>query len=374
MLSYEKKHLRNAWCLLSALREDLENVSLSVELQEHCIGRIKEAEAKVRFHKGQAKNMPSRKDASMKKVELYQYYIFIYKCFGDAIAFLNYDRFSLKQFYFDVDGPNPKQSGGFISGKKGFNLEWTSLVTLSERNIGSLLCDITNIIRFGDICVLGLEEPAVIEIKTSKTKDRRGARQRQKLKKLAEFMDTDVSDQLRGGARTERREAPSTIPPVGEVFDKTADEAREKGFAFTQASKGIFLACIYENGLLERLNEIPVEKPLVSDLNRLKNAKDWAPMYPFTLQFRSFDNLWDFIIGKIILVSFVDFAAIQEAFAMYGYRAEYRPDEAMPLDLYYGPATQPTQVGHIFQRLFYELLPIEWLVQTTTHIIQFSKE
>jgi hypothetical protein len=123
---------------------------------------------------------------------------FVWRTFGDAIAFLYMDKFAIKQTFYSIHSTAPQQSAGFLSDKIGLVMEVAAVEEALKRGIPALLTDITNTIRHGDICLLIGPDPMLIEIKTSKKLDRRGRRQRDELRELEAFFRSDKTDRLRG--------------------------------------------------------------------------------------------------------------------------------------------------------------------------------
>lgn len=173
-------------CEIHAFSDELDNFPRLLGIQKRLINAISETEAEIR--KAKIIGCDARD---------WQYVRYNFQCLGDSLAFLYMDRFALKQTFFDVDSQNPKQSGGFISDKSGHETEVFWLETAISHNVPAILCDITNVLRYGDICLLGDSDPLPIEIKSSKTKDRRGKRQLQKLKSLYDFFKSDQREGFR---------------------------------------------------------------------------------------------------------------------------------------------------------------------------------
>ena len=99
--------------------QDLDDFPSLMKIQRQLVEAISETELEIRGAK-KAKIDPRG----------WQYVRYNFLCLGDCLAFLYIDRFALKQTFFDVDTVNPKQSGGFISGKVGHAAEM-SLLELS---------------------------------------------------------------------------------------------------------------------------------------------------------------------------------------------------------------------------------------------------
>ena len=129
--------------------------------------------------------------------------MYIWRCFGDAIAFLFMDKFALKQTFFNTHNCNAKQDAGFLAGKAGLSGEWMVMEEFLSKGIPALISDLTNTIRHGDVCVMIGPEPHLIEVKSG-TLDSRGRRQKNSIRQLMEFFKTDEAEGLRGLGKVRR--------------------------------------------------------------------------------------------------------------------------------------------------------------------------
>jgi hypothetical protein len=192
--------------LLTKLRDDLDDLDSLRRLQQLLVGEIMRAERSGRKVKAdlnavQASGGPSKakRASSLKsRLEKIRQLAFVWRTFGDAIAFLYMDKFAIKQTFYSIHSTAPQQSAGFLSDKIGLVMEVAAVEEALKRGIPALLTDITNTIRHGDICLLIGPDPMLIEIKTSKKLDRRGRRQRDELRELEAFFRSDKTDRLRG--------------------------------------------------------------------------------------------------------------------------------------------------------------------------------
>jgi len=157
--------------------ENLADLQKLLDIQKQLISAILYSEKEIKKYK----------DENINPKE-WQYIRYNFLCLGDSLAFLYIDRFALKQTFFNVQNANPKQSGGFISGKFGLVGELSLLTNAISSGVPAVLCDLTNVIRYGDICLLGANDPVPIEVKSSKKKDSRGKRQNKKLQALSNFL------------------------------------------------------------------------------------------------------------------------------------------------------------------------------------------
>jgi hypothetical protein len=72
-----------------------------------------------------------------------------------------FDRYDLKPLAF-------KQSPGSLRGKIGRRKELYILHALLNQNLRVILCDLTNVLRYGDICAEKFKLPLPLEIKSSR--------------------------------------------------------------------------------------------------------------------------------------------------------------------------------------------------------------
>ncbi|MBS1089509.1 hypothetical protein [Gluconobacter wancherniae] len=199
--------------------KNLNDLSRLLEIQKRIVTLISEAEKEIQSAK-QAKHDP--KD--------WQYIRYNFLCIGDFLAFLYLDRFAFKHTYFDVETYQPKQSGGFISGKSGYENEMRCLEAVISLGVPAVLCDITNVLRYGDICVLAGNDPSFVEVKSSKTKDRRGRRQEKKLQTLCDFLISDRAENFRGRRGvTIRQEISNTPISYANEMQEAVEEAMKVG-------------------------------------------------------------------------------------------------------------------------------------------------
>jgi len=105
--------------------------------------------------------------------------IFIWKCFGDALVCVYVDTFSVKHAFFEIDRLDIKQNAGMISNKEGLQQETALLLEIIDLGVPAVLCDITNVLRHGDLCLClpDRSDPILVEVKSSPRLNQRGKRQ-----------------------------------------------------------------------------------------------------------------------------------------------------------------------------------------------------
>lgn len=127
MLGYRKRSFARAHALLHTLRADLEDLATLRDLQKLLLREIIRAEEKIRelkteltTMKGTAESAAARRSAYLEnRIEGFRQRAYIWRCFGDAIAFLYMDKFALKHCFYSTENTSAKQDAGFIMGKEG---------------------------------------------------------------------------------------------------------------------------------------------------------------------------------------------------------------------------------------------------------------
>ena len=193
MLGYRKHSFARAHTLLRRLRENLEDLEALRELQTLLLLEVVRSEEKVRRDKMEVRGIENSDAVSDAKrleylagrIEGYRQCAYIWRSFGDAIAFIYLDTFSLKQCFYSTATTSPKQDAGFILGKEGLGNELIILDSALKQGVPALLVDLTNTIRHGDVCLLGDSDPFLIEAKLGKNLNSRGKKQKRNLGKTA---------------------------------------------------------------------------------------------------------------------------------------------------------------------------------------------
>lgn len=216
------KSMPQALSQLQELQSDKERIQLLLPLQKILVRQIISIEKgikrlqRARKRLSRSKSVPRIPSERFKtkvikqlimecdgRIAIYRRQLFCWRCIGDGIAAIYQSKYSLKQLHFD-DQHNQKQDAGFLSGKVGFKQEYKMLVKGIRMGVPVLLCDLTNIIRHGDLCLLAAHEPVLIEMKSSGNRNKRTARQQEQLHELSRFFNSDTIENYRGVPLTER--------------------------------------------------------------------------------------------------------------------------------------------------------------------------
>ncbi|AGB71843.1 MULTISPECIES: hypothetical protein [Rhizobium] len=334
MLGYRKRSFDRAHGLLAVLRNNQINLTALRELQGLLLAEIILTEGRIRTLKSELKTIdPDAPDANLKRfvylsnrIEGLRRCAFIWRCFGDAIAFLYMDKYALKQTVYNTDNYNAKQSSGFIGGKDGLDAELSLLDDCIAKGIPALLVDITNTIRHGDVCIMVGSDPILIEVKNSaKRLNPRGRKQARSLELLTEFFETDRAKGLRGMPEVRRHAQKVMEEDYAALMNVCIANVGEAGYAVEQPEKGLFYFAA-RNALAdlpELFRDLGLREPLIYPWNMLKSQQTWVPFIPFTLTIQDKEALWDFVQGKLYIMVLLEIDRLEEIAAEFGAKATY---------------------------------------------------
>jgi hypothetical protein len=255
-----------------------------VLLAERAILRHKEILRRLRLElkigwksKDAATKLRKRMARGLGYIGGYYKQIYIWKCFGDGLAFAYLDKFAVKHAFFETKSYNVKPAAGMLTGKAGLVYELASLLSAIERDVPAILCDITNTLRYGDICLLGGSDPCLLEVKSSAKLNQRGKRQALSLKTLTDFLETDLAENFRGLPEVRRSVVDVPERTHGEALNRCIEEADRSGYAVVRPEPGLTYIAIYGSGK-------PMETIIPNDLkgrqiffmlNTEKNSGTW---------------------------------------------------------------------------------------------------
>lgn len=398
----KKRAFRELLDLLRLIEIDPHNVQAVREINQRLIKLIFGVEEAIAHHLASKKELrktlklarPSRLEADelrrkIKRIESYiraqRDQMYVWKCFGDALAFSFLDPLSIKHMFFDTADYEVKQDAGTLSGKSGFIAEKDVLEDALNHGVPAVLCDLTNTLRFGDICLLGGSDPYPIEVKTSPRLNQRGKRQQTKLRELRCFLQNDIAENFRGQkGRTSRVISGEQIYHT-EVLNTTVQRAYAEGYATHSPEEGLYFLCIKtdwpsgKTSIDVALEEINLDAPEVFDLNHFKNGHGWAFYLPFLLSIRDPEHLLDFLEGRLYIIVFVEATMLASRFEGDGWEARYRPGEMYPIQCLHGETGAYYGVSSQFiARAALEFLSFESIVSTQkvmpTHLKEISEE
>jgi hypothetical protein len=368
--------------MLNALRTNHDDLDTLKALQQLLCREILRAERKIRELKSELRNNKNtggaiagkRSSFLTNRIEGVRQSAYIWRCFGDAIAFTYMDKFALKQCFYSTKTPTVQQGAGFIADKVGLANEIALLEFALEKEVPALLVDLTNTIRHGDICLMGGSDPTLIEVKTSQKLNSRGRKQRERLDTLKRFFETDRSDGLRGFPQVHRQAF--EVPERTYIGDLNACivDALNDGYAVRSPERGLFYIVIAQNGVKipDVLQPLGLKEPWVFMLNQFKTERAWAPYLPFILAIHDKDHLWGFIRGDLYIIVILESGTLCQIAIENGYEAKFDQDDMdYPLRIHIPGTDGPGGTSSNFlARIGMEFVSPEWAVLTS---IQMSK-
>lgn len=386
MLSYAQLDLAKALLLLHTLKAAPERLELVLALHRHIIRAIVRTELRIqRLRKKRLlvsaapKRQVTREVAKERKEMISSlrdreqeltHLLFLWRCFGDGIAFIYQSKYSLKHLYFDGEY-KPKETAGFmtVNGrlKRGFAREYRVLVSGIKHNVPVVLSDITNIVRHGDVCALGGADPLLIEVKTSGNRNARTGRQDEQRRLLAEFYANDGAPEFRGAINVRREELTLAEVEYESIANQCINEALQSGWCTAKPEPGItYLACTRVD--YEKLEQLGFGRSTFGVI--LSAQSNHLPSYPFTLSLTP-ANCLAFMQQRFSLFVFIDLAEVKSAFARRGVYATVLMDGTHALQITKTP--EDLMLGTyrvselLFSRISAEFLSVEWFAE------EFSK-
>jgi hypothetical protein len=215
MIGYYKKHVLALSERVHNIRQNTADLDLLIETQLYILKRVLITEERKSQYKSQVSALKgelrgrrlAKKDAALLKSKIgrlgmrvkdCQWLLYIWRCFGDAIAFSYLDKWAIKPFYFESKTTHIKQSAGHMGGKDGLYREFALVLDARKHEVPALLTDLTNTIRHGDVSLLGASDPYVIEVKSSANVNQRVVRQSESIRDIHSYMENDGAENVRG--------------------------------------------------------------------------------------------------------------------------------------------------------------------------------
>jgi hypothetical protein len=377
MLGYRKKSFARAHELLGTLRSNLEDMDTLKELQQLIAREIVRTEKKGREVRGNLKAVQHNGGAASQKragslksrLESIRQVAYIWRCFGDAIAFSYMDKFALKQCFYSAHSTNPKQGAGFLSDKLGLPAEIKFVEMALQQNVPAILTDITNTIRYGDVCLMGAPDPHLVEVKSSRNLDRRGKRQQRELEGLLQLFQTDKADNWRGMGPVRRIAFERQERNHIDQLQSSIATGLKNGHSVSQPEPGLYYIVLADGAppVPEVMKSLSFTSPWFFFLNSMKNERSWSPYLPFTLSIKNCDHLWAFIRGAIFILVIVDFEELANVARAAGAVANVDlNDKEYPLQITIPHMEAAAKVSsHILTRIGLDFVSPSWLIKSS---------
>lgn len=290
--------------------------------------------------------------------------LWLWRLFGDSVAHLYLDKFAIKHTFFETDTYDVKPDAGMMTGKSGLGGEIGLLLEALKHDVPAILCDVTNVLRYGDVCLLGESDPYLIEVKTSARLNQRGKRQAAKLERLQEFLKTDVATNFRGNPGEVRRVSVEVAEwSHAERLNECIVEAKANGCAIVSPEPGLSYVAIYDSdrcdmSKIDQSNGIAV----YCSWNDAKNIPNWTYYVPFLITIRDIEHLLDFIEGRVVILIYADTETLTRHCSAPGWKAIFLENGNYSVACLHlasqGVMGLSTQMLY---RVFYECVSLEWM-------------
>lgn len=375
--------------LLRSIEADLDNFAAVRALNLGILKEVLRDEAHVVRLRGLIKVLnrrlkserPSRSEALQLRKQIkrhedavtrYRNQLFIWRCLGDGLAYAYISTFNIKHAFFETTSPCAKQDAGYVTGKSGLQHELALLLSAIQHRVPAVLCDITNTIRYGDICLLGGGDPVPMEVKSKPgVLNQRGKRQAARLAELEGFLRNDYAAGFRGMPEVRRVEYAVPYRDCIDDVNACIQAARDDGWNVVCPERGlIYVAMFGETPIDEILGHLGMTKPILFILNTDKCEKTWVPYLPFVNSIRGLDDLYDFVIGELFLIVAIDAATMCDRLAMPGWRVSLLGLSDPVILLEEIESGGKVVVSNQFiGRLGYEFMSLDWFVENEKILI-----
>ena len=387
MIARRKVAFRKLCSLLrqiEANRDDLDGVkALNIALLREVI----RDEAHVRRHRGRIKELkrslggdrPTKAQAAVLRLDIkrsgqaikrYLDQIYIWKCIGDGLAYAYLNTFNIKHAFFETTSTTAKPEAGFLSGKDGLVNEVALLFAALKRGVPAVLSDLTNVVRYGDVCLLGGNDPVCLESKSSSRLNQRGKRQAERLKALDTFLATDRVEGFRGLPVVNRTAYAVPFRDCVDDINVCIAHARRDGFNVVCPERGlVYVAMFGRQPVEEVFAHLDLRMPVFFQLNLEKSEHNWAPYLPFVNTLRDVENLLDFVVGDLSLWVVIDAAFVCDQLAQSGWKVSWldSPDHSILMEAEDGTVLV---ISHQFVgRLGLEFMSLDWFVRHEYNMI-----
>ncbi len=392
MIGYYKKHILALSEAISQIQVSPERVDQLEEFQNLLIRRIMHSEKKIDdikmrlnelkhklgtngLTKEKAKKFKKKVKFYKKRIRDHKWMLFVWRCFGDAVVFLYLDKFAIKPFLYEFGSREQKQRAGRLAGKEGLKAELSVAFDVLAHGIPAILCDLTNCIRHGDICLLGGNDPFVIEIKSSANTNSRVKRQVEAISGLHQYLDTDQSNKLFGVQHLKRMELGVPELNYQASISQQISEAKVSGFCHQSPETGLHIFAISSVKMMDEFQEVMsgLDQPITFFLNEAKNNQAWGSYYPFVLSINQPEELYAFLKGDVYVIVVIEFGVCEALACEKGWKINYREtgDYAFEFTEVNTGEEEPIRFSlshHFVGRIAHEFLSLQWVMDFQEHI------
>ncbi len=390
MFESNKKYIFELHKKVHQIKENPTDFTTLVEIQQDIIKRILMTERrknryKILLNKLKSKLKKARltkKDAALIKDKIAylktcdsncQWLLYLWRCFGDAIAFSYLDKWAIKPFMFDSKTTDVKQTAGYMTEKDGFNNELTIMLELNKQGFPTLLNDITNTIRHGDLCFLGRSDPCVMEVKSSNNKNQRIERQLESIRDIHSFLENDETENLRGYGKTSRMQLSEEINYIDLINQMISDVLKTGNYSKISPELGVYYIVWNAQHDLDYSNIFNgiTSQPIVCFLNQLKIDQTWTYYYPFILSIKNPELLYAFLQDNIYIIIAFDTNKLSEVAQKNGFSLTINEENWTLTEVINSPDSFSVAINNnVIGRIICEFLSWKWFI---TESVQQSK-
>lgn len=383
MIGRRRKAFFALYDLLRGIEANPDNLALVREMNLLLVKEVLRAEDNILRHKTALKALHAKlKTARGSKDEanairrtirrtenhIHGYYQqrYIWKCFGDGLAYAYLDKHAVKHAFYATDSYDVKASAGMLRGKSGLVNELSCVFSAIEHNVPAVLCDVTNTLRYGDICLLGASDPYLIEVKSSPKLNQRGKRQAATLKKLTDFLETDRAEDFRMPGVTMRVTMTVTERNHQDAMNECIAVAERDGYCIVHPEPGLTYVATYgylPEGVFASL--AGGGRQMVFMLNDEKQSGAWTIYEPFTRSIRGRQHLLDFVVGRLVLMVMVDIDALCETMKRPGWDTSLHEDVPATIQFHHLETGAHIGVSRQFiSRVGFEFVSPSWIAES----------
>lgn len=349
--------------MLHRLHDDPEDMELLHDLQRFLVRQISREEqttarlkvavrdlkvslSRDRLPRERARHVKERISAFGRLQDDLRQRIVNWRFFGDGIASIYQDTHALKHLFYNEEY-RPKESPGFLTGKRGFRREWKLLNRGISMGVPVVLSDVTSIIRHGDICALGGADPVPIEVKSSDNRNARTLRQDDQRQALVEFYANDGAPLFRGMVNVRRVELRGRKRTHIDAINGCMRDSLTSGFSTVSPEPGLRYFAVSDPSMVNRIETYGRS----THATLLLPTEKWLPAYPFTLSL-SPANQTRFILRDVIVAVLVDLPHVKAMLAQRGFCATAIMDGAHALQICRNPEKLTDGVIRISEKFF----------------------
>lgn len=322
-----------------------------------------------KLSKEESKRVKTKLNKLDKQIEDLRFVIKSYQSIGDAIAFTFINK-------FDIKPQNFKQSAGFISAKDGLKRELEIFKDIYKNDMLAIFNDITSVLKYADITFIDEDGTIPIEVKSSNFENSRVIRQRENAKKIFDYIDGDITENLYGKTGvTHRVNLKNKQKYYSKEVNFLIEKSKESGNSIIQVEKGqyYFVSRKFDYGFMND-NFSKLKNPVIISVNDYLFCGQGY--YPFSLSISSPENYIDFLMGKYVIFQIIDLDILAAECNRNGYKFEMTNDSEYGFELLSNKKKEdwPIKISnHYFMRSVTEFVSIKCLIEESIESIESIK-